>query len=160
MPKFCKLSSQLAIYDLAIQWQCWLSVKHAFLFFTALGFAIGFVLPFTLLVLLAPCLQAWSNKRFLRWVHRIQPLLEAYQGPILTNSGAGLEWCLSEMYFSFHLLQMASVTQRLTWYWSLPWYLILDFIQAFLCRKNTLSFHAVLSPPLPHTHTHTHTHTH
>ena len=59
----------------------YLSVKHAFLFFTALVFAVGFVLPFTLLVLLAPCLQAWSNKRFFRWVHRIKPLLDAYQGP-------------------------------------------------------------------------------
>ena len=59
----------------------YLGVKHAFLFFTALGFAVGFVLPFTLLVLLAPCLQAWSNKRFFRWVHRIKPLIDAYQGP-------------------------------------------------------------------------------
>ena len=59
----------------------YLSVKHAFLFFTAVGFAVGFVLPFTLLVLLAPCLEAWSNKRFFRWVHRIKPLLDAYQGP-------------------------------------------------------------------------------
>ena len=56
-------------------------MKHAFLFFTAVGFAVGFVLPFTLLVLLAPCLQAWSNKQFFRWVHRIKPLLDAYQGP-------------------------------------------------------------------------------
>ena len=59
----------------------YLGVKHAFLFFTALVFAVGFVLPFTLLVLLAPCFQAWSNKRFFRWVHRIKPLLDAYQGP-------------------------------------------------------------------------------
>ena len=59
----------------------YLSVKHGFLFFTALVFAVGFILPFTLLVLLAPCLQAWSNKRFLRWVNRIKPLLDAYQGP-------------------------------------------------------------------------------
>ena len=59
----------------------YLGLKHAFLFFTALVFTVGFVLPFTLLVLLAPCLQARSNKRFLRWVNRIKPLLDAYQGP-------------------------------------------------------------------------------
>ena len=59
----------------------YLGVKHAFIFFIALVFAVGFVLPFTLLVLLAPCLQAWSNKRFFRWVHSIKPLLDAYQGP-------------------------------------------------------------------------------
>ena len=63
----------------------YLGVKHAFLFFTALVFAVGFVLPFTLLVLLAPCLQAWSNKHFFRWVHRIKPLLDAYQGPYKDN---------------------------------------------------------------------------
>ena len=59
----------------------YLGLKHTFLFLTALGFAFMFVLPFTLLVLLAPCLQAWSNKRFFRWVHRLKPLLDAYQGP-------------------------------------------------------------------------------
>ena len=42
----------------------YLGVKHT-LFFTALLFAVGFLLPFTLLVLLAPCLQTWSNKRSL-----------------------------------------------------------------------------------------------
>ena len=59
----------------------YLGVKHVFLLFTALGFAIFYVLPFTMLVLLAPCLQAHSNKPLLRWVHRLKPFLDAYQGP-------------------------------------------------------------------------------
>ena len=59
----------------------YLGMKHIFLFLTALGFAIFYVLPFTMLVLLAPCLQAHSNKPLLRWVHRLKPFLDAYQGP-------------------------------------------------------------------------------
>ena len=42
---------------------------------------VAFVLPFTTLVLLAPCLQARSGHRLLRWVNKIKPLLDAYQGP-------------------------------------------------------------------------------
>ena len=56
-------------------------VKHDFLLLTALGLSIFYILPFTMLVLLAPCLQAHSNKSLLRWVHRLKPFLDAYQGP-------------------------------------------------------------------------------
>ena len=42
---------------------------------------VAFVLPFTTLVLLAPCLQARSGRHLLRWVNKIKPLLDAYQGP-------------------------------------------------------------------------------
>ena len=42
---------------------------------------VAFVLPFTTLVLLAPCLQARSGHCLLRWVNKIKPLLDAYQGP-------------------------------------------------------------------------------
>ena len=42
---------------------------------------VAFVIPFTTLVLLAPCLQARSGYRLLRWVNKIKPLLDAYQGP-------------------------------------------------------------------------------
>ena len=41
----------------------------------------AFVLPFTTLVLLAPCLQARSGHHLLRRVNKIKPLLDAYQGP-------------------------------------------------------------------------------
>ena len=94
MPKWCELSSQLFHLLVLDFWMDpqelfgymmhgnveYLGVKHT-LFFTALVFAVGFVLPFTLLVLLTPCLQAWSNKCFFRWVHKIKPPLDAYQGP-------------------------------------------------------------------------------
>ena len=42
---------------------------------------VAFVIPFTTLALLAPCLQARSGHRLLRWVNKIKPLLDAYQGP-------------------------------------------------------------------------------
>ena len=58
-----------------------LGVKYAFVFFTALVFAVGFVFSFTLMVLFAPSLQAWSNKHFFRWVNRLKSILDAYQGP-------------------------------------------------------------------------------
>ena len=58
-----------------------LNVPHIFLFLVALVAVFLYILPFTTLVLLAPYLQAKSNLRFLRWVHKIKPLLDAYQGP-------------------------------------------------------------------------------
>jgi len=42
---------------------------------------VVYVIPFTMLVLLAPCLQARSSHRLLLWVNKIKPLLDAYQGP-------------------------------------------------------------------------------
>ena len=42
---------------------------------------VVYVLPFTMFVLLGPCLQARSDHRLLRWVNKIKPLLDAYQGP-------------------------------------------------------------------------------
>ena len=57
------------------------SAPHAVLFFTALLAVLLYILPFTLLTLLAPCLQARTNHRMMRWVVRIKPLLDAYQGP-------------------------------------------------------------------------------
>ena len=55
--------------------------QHVPLFLVALAFTLLYIIPFTLLVLLAPCLQAASGYRALRWVNRVKPLLDAYQGP-------------------------------------------------------------------------------
>ena len=57
------------------------SAPHAALFFTALLAVLFYILPLTLLTLLAPCLQARTNHQVMRWVVRIKPLLDAYQGP-------------------------------------------------------------------------------
>ena len=57
------------------------SPKHTALFIAALLFAIGYIVPLTLLVLFAPCLQARSHHKPLRWVNKLKPFLDAYQGP-------------------------------------------------------------------------------
>ena len=58
-----------------------LNVPHIFLFLMSLTAAFAYIIPFMVLVLLAPCLQARSNHRLLHWVNRIKPLLDAFQGP-------------------------------------------------------------------------------
>ena len=55
--------------------------KHIVLFLVALLFIFLYILPLTLLVLLAPCLQARSHYKAFRWVNRLKPFLDAYQGP-------------------------------------------------------------------------------
>ena len=55
--------------------------KHAALFSMALLTVLLYLLPLTLLTLLAPLLQARTHHPLLRWVVRIKPLLDAYQGP-------------------------------------------------------------------------------
>ena len=54
---------------------------HIFLFLFALVAMVLYIVPLTLLVLLAPCLQARSQHRLLRWINKLKPLLDAYQGP-------------------------------------------------------------------------------
>ena len=61
------------------------STKHAVLFLMAMLFTIGYLFPMTLFVFFAPCLQAWSNHKAFRWVNRLKPLLDAYQGPYTDN---------------------------------------------------------------------------
>lgn len=54
---------------------------HIPLLMTALAFTTFFLAPYTLLLVLTPCLHANSNLFFLKWVNRIMPFLDAYQGP-------------------------------------------------------------------------------
>jgi len=54
---------------------------HIILFAMAMVATFLYVVPFTVLTVLAPYLQAWSNLRVLHWVNKLKPLLDAYQGP-------------------------------------------------------------------------------
>ena len=55
--------------------------KHIALFLMALVVTVFFILPFTLLLLFAPCIQA-SNHFLFKWVKmKLLPLLDAYQAP-------------------------------------------------------------------------------
>lgn len=67
------------LYDANVMY---LDPRHAVLVLVALVFLLGFVVPFTFLVVFASCLQAHSNKVLLKaWVNRLKPFLDAYQGP-------------------------------------------------------------------------------
>ena len=55
---------------------------HIALLLMVVVFILVFIVPFTLLVLLGPCLQANSNHRVLwKIAIKLKPLLDAYQGP-------------------------------------------------------------------------------
>ena len=54
---------------------------HSLLFTTALVTLLGHIVPFTALLLVSPTLQRYSHHKPLRWVNKLKPLLDAYQGP-------------------------------------------------------------------------------
>ena len=58
-----------------------LSWPHWALFVAAVLVLTFHLVPFTLLVLLSPLLQANSDLRLLSWVPKFQPLFDSYQGP-------------------------------------------------------------------------------
>ena len=60
---------------------------HSILFLVALLFSVLYIVPLTLLVLLAPCLQAKSGYKLLKWVGKLKPLFDAYQGPYTEKFG-------------------------------------------------------------------------
>ena len=60
---------------------------HSILFLVAILFSVLYIIPLTLLVLFARCLQAKSSYKLLRWVGKLKPLLDAYQGPYTEKSG-------------------------------------------------------------------------
>ena len=55
--------------------------RHIPLFGMALVAILLYVTPFTMLLLLAPCLQARSDKKWLRWISKCKPFLDSYQAP-------------------------------------------------------------------------------
>ena len=55
--------------------------KHIALLTAALVTMLGFIIPYTLLLLLSPCLQRWSHHKFLGWVNKLKPFLDANHGP-------------------------------------------------------------------------------
>ena len=54
---------------------------HIILFLFALIVFVLYLMPFTIILLFSPLLQAHSNYKILRWVSKIRPLIDAYQGP-------------------------------------------------------------------------------
>ena len=59
----------------------YLKGKHLPLFLISILWVIGYILPFTLLVLLGPILQAKSHYKYLHWVNKLKPFFDAFYGP-------------------------------------------------------------------------------
>ena len=56
--------------------------KHIVLVLVAVSFGVLFIIPFTALLLFAPFLQTRSHHyTILKWVNKLMPFLDAYQGP-------------------------------------------------------------------------------
>ena len=55
--------------------------KHTPLFIFGLAVTILFIIPYTALLLAAPCLQSKSHWRGLQWVNAMKPLIDSYQAP-------------------------------------------------------------------------------
>ena len=59
----------------------YLQGRHVPLFLMSMLTTVVYILPFTLLILLGPLLQAKSNYRLLNWINKLKPFLDAFYGP-------------------------------------------------------------------------------
>ena len=55
--------------------------RHLPLFIAGVIVTTVFIIPYTLLLLLSPWLQAHTDLRCLLWVNKLKPFIDAYQGP-------------------------------------------------------------------------------
>ena len=60
----------------------YLGRQHAILFAISSAVFLILLLPFTLVVLLGPWLQRYNHLKGLRWLGKLQPLFDAYYGPL------------------------------------------------------------------------------
>ena len=59
----------------------YLGQLHVPLFLMSLVMVLVYMIPFTLLILLGPLLQAKSHYRILHWINRLKPFHDAFYGP-------------------------------------------------------------------------------
>ena len=59
----------------------YLKNKHLPLFLMSFLMIVLYIIPFTLLLLFGPLLQARSDYRLLSWINKLKPLLDAFYGP-------------------------------------------------------------------------------
>ena len=59
----------------------YLKNKHLPLFLMSFLMTVIYIIPFTLLLLFGPLLQARSDYRLLSWINKLKPLLDAFYGP-------------------------------------------------------------------------------
>ena len=56
-------------------------LKHVGLCIVGLACSILLWLPYTLTLLLVPCLKRWDHLKPLRWINKLKPFYDAYHGP-------------------------------------------------------------------------------
>lgn len=61
--------------------------RHIALGIFAVLVLLFFIIPYTLLLLLVPlsCLQAYSTHRFLSWINKLKPFMDAHEGQLKNN---------------------------------------------------------------------------
>ena len=59
----------------------YLGREHLPLFVFGLLVTIFFIIPYSTILLMTSCLQAWSHWRCLQWVNKLKPFLDSYQAP-------------------------------------------------------------------------------
>ena len=72
------LSTYVWYYDAAIPY---LGLKHAFLFTVALLVTIIFIVPYTAVMLLTPCLITKSHWKVMFWMNKLKPFIDCYEAP-------------------------------------------------------------------------------
>ena len=65
-------------YDAAIPY---LGLKHAILFTAGLVVTIFFIVPYTALMLLTPCLMSKSHWKVMFWMSKLKPFIDCYEAP-------------------------------------------------------------------------------
>ena len=72
------LSTYVWYYDAAIPY---LGLKHTFLFTAGLVVTIFFIVPYTAVMLLTPCLMSKSHWKVMFWMSRLKPFIDSYEAP-------------------------------------------------------------------------------
>ena len=66
------------LYDGSIQY---MGTIHLILCIFGIIVAVGFIIPYTTVILFSPWLQKYSHLKILCWVHKMTPYIDSYQAP-------------------------------------------------------------------------------
>lgn len=58
---------------------------HLLLFIVATLLVVVFIIPYTLIMLLSSCIQAKSQWRIFRWINKLKPFIDCYEGPYISR---------------------------------------------------------------------------
>lgn len=83
---YVQLSVENSTYDNPALWLAdsnvlFLRGRHVYLVVAGISISALFIIPYTSIMLLSPCLQAWSEWRLFSWVDKLKPFVDANQGP-------------------------------------------------------------------------------